>query len=1079
MKKSLFLTAAIAMGAAAAWAAPETSPLWLRNTAISPDGKTVAFTYKGDIFTVPVTGGRATQLTSDPGYDTAPVWSPDGKTIAFSSNRMGSPDIWTVSAEGGAPVRITTHSGNETPLAFDNNGNIIFDGYIQPSKEALNGYIFGQIYTVPATGGRPRLLESLPAQALSVDRQGRILYQDKKGYEDKLRKHERSSVTGDIWLLTDAGTGREQFRKLTDFNGHDINPQWTDEDDMFMYVSEKDGTLNVYCRNLDGTVEKQLTRFDRHPVRSLSVAGNGTAAFSQNGEIYVMEKGAQPRRLDVTIAADNGDEGPVKVSRRNATDIAVSPDGKEIALIVRGDVYVTSADYATTRQITSTPGQERHVEFTADGKTLVYDSERDGLWQIYKSTIKDPKEKHFTYASDIEETRLTDSDKVSFTPRVSPDGKKVAYLEDRTTLKVIDIDGKNDHVAMSGENAYSYVDGDVGMEWNPTSDWLLFNGYIGKSGWNHDDVAAVKADGSQLINLTQSGYSNGNAKFTRDGKGVLYVSDRNGYRSHGSWGSESDVYVMWLDQQAANDFIASKADAEFNKETTPAKEDTKEKATAKEGKKKGKKGADAKKPAVADYKFEGRENRVYRLTPNSSNLVDYYLDNKGDKLYYLTSFEDDADLWEYDLKDRVPRIVEKKFGYGALLPDSAGTKLYSIIDGSIKTYDIEKGKTGNISFNANGEYSASAERKYMLDHCKRLVKEKFYDKNLHGVDWEGYTADYARFLPYIDNDRDFAELLSELLGELNASHTGGRASTGSAKALDATAYLGAFYDEAYTGDGLKVAEVIERGPLARLAPSVKSGDVITAIDGKEVKAGTDYFPLLAGKSGQNIRLTVRHADGTITTEKVKPVSNGANRLLLYERWKDRNRHIVDSISGGKVGYVHITGMDSPSFREIYSDVMGKYRDCDAIVIDTRFNGGGWLHNDVAQLFSGRKTADFAPQGHYIGSDPINQFTKPSAMLVSECNYSDAYGTPYTYKTLNVGKLVGAPVAGTMTAVWWETQVNPNIIFGIPQVTCLDLNGKPLENQQLNPDLLIYNQPADILNGKDSQLEGAVRLLMGN
>ena len=224
---------------------------------------------------------------------------------------------------------------------------------------------------------------------------------------------------------------------------------------------------------------------------------------------------------------------------------------------------------------------------------------------------------------------------------------------------------------------------------------------------------------------------------------------------------------------------------------------------------------------------------------------------------------------------------------------------------------------------------------------------------------------------------------------------------------------------------------------------------------------------------------MRHADGTTTTEKVKPVSNGANRLLLYERWKDRNRHIVDSISGGKVGYVHITGMDSPSFREIYSDVMGKYRDCDAIVIDTRFNGGGWLHNDVAQLFSGRKTADFAPQGHYIGSDPINQFTKPSAMLVSECNYSDAYGTPYTYKTLNVGKLVGAPVAGTMTAVWWETQVNPNIIFGIPQVTCLDLNGKPLENQQLNPDLLIYNQPADILNGKDSQLEGAVRLLMGN
>ncbi len=201
------------------------------------------------------------------------------------------------------------------------------------------------------------------------------------------------------------------------------------------------------------------------------------------------------------------------------------------------------------------------------------------------------------------------------------------------------------------------------------------------------------------------------------------------------------------------------------------------------------------------------------------------------------------------------------------------------------------------------------------------------------------------------------------------------------------------------------------------------------------------------------------------------------RGLLYQRWVDRNKAVVDSVSGGKIGYVHISGMDSPSFRTIYDEVLGKYRNCDAIVVDTRYNGGGWLHNDVALLFSGKKSVDYSPRGQYIGSDPFSQWTKPSAMLINESNYSDAHGTPYVYKTLGLGKLVGAPVPGTMTAVWWENQVNPAIVFGIPQVTSLGSDGKPLENRQLDPDVTVINQPSDFLNGTDAQLIEATKLLM--
>ena len=197
----LILAAALSALGAAAMAAPQANPLWLRNTAISPDGQTIAFTYRGDIYTVPFAGGAATRITTDPAVDSRPVWSPDGRKIAFGSDRMGSTDIYIVDAAGGQPLRLTTHSGSEVPLAFADNGTVIFAGNIMPSPQAINGYVFNQLYTVPAAGGRPRLLLSLPSDALSVDAQGRILYTDKKGFEDKFRKHEQSSGTSDVWLV--------------------------------------------------------------------------------------------------------------------------------------------------------------------------------------------------------------------------------------------------------------------------------------------------------------------------------------------------------------------------------------------------------------------------------------------------------------------------------------------------------------------------------------------------------------------------------------------------------------------------------------------------------------------------------------------------------------------------------------------------------------------------------------------------------------------------------------------------------------------------------------------------------------
>ena len=1046
------------------------SPLWLRNSAISPDGKTIAFTYKGDIYSVSTTGGHARQLTANAAFDTKPLWSPDGSKIAFQSNREGSMDLYVMEALGGTPRRITTHSGTETLRAWQGYDTLLFSAAMLPSQQAMQGAFTPQVYKVGVTNpGRPEMFMSWPANAIDVAADGRVLFQDRKGYEDVLRKHEQSSGTSDIWLLTN-GT----FTRQTASANQNQNPVWIPNSNEFYYLSEDtNGTMNVHRRPIDADDAKgtAITSFEKHPVRSLSVASDGTLAFSWNGELYTMEPGGEPQKVAVEIIADQYTPAVTKRSGSyNASSISVSPDGSEVAFIHRGNVFVTSVKYKTTKQITNTPEQERNVDFAPDGRSLVYDSERGGLWQIFTAKIANKDEKNFTYATDItEELLYASADSLpAFQPAYSPDGKSIAFLENRTALRVIDAEGKKKPTtALDGKFNYSYSDGDIHFEWAPDSHWLLID-YIGIGGWNNPDIAIVKADGSEIHDLTESGYSDAGGHWTLDGKAILWSTDRHGYRSHGSWGSERDVYAMFLDGEAYDRFLMSEEDAAL---ADAAKKDDKKDDKKDEDKDKKDEDKDKKKEVKPlEFDITNAKYRIVRLTPGAGSYSDYLLNKNGTKFYYLSG----GDLWEKDIRKGSTKVLVKGAGYSSMELDAKGENVY-LGGHSISKIALAGGNKENVEFAAEYDYNAAKEREYIFDHMWKQVKDKFYDPNLHGVDWQFYGEEYRRYLPHINNNFDFAEMLSEILGELNASHTGGR--YGGTGASLATASLGAFYDANFDGDGLRVTEVLKRGPLDSKNASVKPGDIILAVNGKEIKAGEDYFPLLDGLAGKRTRLTVKRKGGKTEDITVKPISNGKVSDLLYHRWVERNQQVVDSVSGGRIAYVHIEGMDSPSFREVFSQLLGKYRNHEAVVVDTRWNGGGWLHNDVAILLSGKEYVRFTPRGQYIGSEPFTQWTKPSAMLINESNYSDAHGTPYVYKTLGIGKLIGAPIPGTMTAVWWETQVDSSLVFGIPQVTARDVNGNVLENQQLNPDVVIYNNPADVINGIDAQLIGAVKELL--
>ena len=1062
--------AAVLFAAIGNAAAAEDSPLWLRKNSISPDGSRIAFCYKGDIYVVSTAGGTARQITSNPAYDSDPIWTPDGKNIVFSSFREADKDIYITSAEGGEPKRITDYPGAETPMAVLQDGRIVFSANFQ--QDAVYGGFPGnaaQLYTVGQNGGRPEYVTSLPVSNLSVNSDGLVLYEDWKGYEDNFRKHHTSSVTRDIWLYRPAAgqTGfgivsNGTFVKLSSFKGEDRNPVFAADGDTFYYLSEQSGSFNIYRSSVSNPSESvAITHCTTHPVRYVSVADNGTLSFSYNGELYTVKEGEEPVKLAVSIVSDNLErDNIVRTLSGGATDLAVSPNGKEIAVILRGDVFVASVDYGTTKRITDTPEQERNLCFSEDGKTLYYSSERNGHWGIYSTSLVDKNEKYFTYSVKMEEKEVTDPGQTCFQPVLSPDGKWLGFLRDRTELVIKDIKTGKEKSLHRNIN-YSYSDGDQSFAWSPDSRYILCN-WQADGGWNNEDIALVDIETGEITDLTESGYTDANFRWALKGKAMTWMSDRAGYRSHGSWGAEYDIYAMFFDGKEYYRFTRDEESDDMEKLLTTEKEEKKEAKDSVKAEKKAEK-------LILD--MDNRADRIVRLTRFSGRLGDHYLTSDGSKLYYMTRLEKSYDLCVLDIKEGSVNVLAKNV-MGAIYPSGDDSAFYILGNNGVVKFDTATGSQKNISFSGEFNYRPAEEREYIFNHVWKQVSEKFYDKDIHGIDWAMYRDAYARFLPYINNNFDFQEMLSELLGELNGSHTGARYYGAPNRNFGR---LGFIPDYSYQGDGIRIAEVLKGGPLAVTDPEIKAGDIIEAIDGQKIKAGEDWSRLLVSKAGNKVLVTVNKGR---KSEEIYVDAGRSDYDLLYRRWVRQREEMVEKLSGGRIGYVHVAGMNSDSFREVYSKLLGKYRTAEAVIVDTRNNGGGWLHDDLATLLDGKAYIKFEPRGQYIGTEPYNKWTKPSCVLIGENNYSDACGFPYVYKTLGIGKLIGAPVPGTMTAVWWEQQIDPTIIFGIPQVGAVGLKeGRYLENMQIEPDILVYNDPASVLAGEDRQLEAAVREML--
>ncbi len=1040
------------------------TPLWLRYPSISPDGKTIVFCYKGDIYKINAEGGAATPLTLSEGHDFMPVWSPDGKWITFASDRSGNFDIYLIPSEGGLAKRLTYHSANDYPQCFSQDGKSVLFSSVRMDHADYIQFPSGrlpELYSVSVAGGKETQMLSIAADDVKLNKAGdKMLFHDKKGYEDPWRKHHTSSITRDIWMYD---RKENKFTNMSNFNGEERNPVWSSDEKTIYYLSEKSGSFNIWkMAATDPSQQTQISKFEKNPVRFLSASSNDLLCYGYNGEIYTQPLTGEPKKIDVSISTDERFvDDKTEIFKDGVTEMNVSPNGKEIVFIVRGEVFVTSAENGTTRRITNTPSQERTVSFSPDGRSILYAAERNNIWGLYKTNLTRKEENYFFNSTVLKEEPVLVGLTETFQPKFSPDGNQVAYLEDRTAIKVINLKTKKITSILPGEKSYSYSDGDQSFDWSPDGKNLLVQ-YLQDGNWRQE-IGLADAEGKNaLIDLTQSGFDNSGAKWMMGGKMMIWFSNRHGMKNVASHGNESDAYGLFFNNAAYERFKMNKEDHSLIKEKEEKTKDT------------------LKKAALVEVELNGITDRKVRLTLHSSHLADALMSPDGEKFYYLCRFEGGYDLWVNKFKESETKLFLKldAKSAGDMVFDKEAKNIFLLADGKIVKVNLEKPEKKEVAFNAEMNLNLFAERKAMFEHSWRQVVKKFYVTDLQKTDWNYYKENYSKFLPYINNNRDFAEMMSELLGELNASHTGCRYNP-KFKNPDETANLGAFFDETFTGNGLKISEVIEKGPLVNTGSQIKSGTIIEKIDGVEIYTEINYYKLLNRTAGKYMLLSMYDESTKKRWEEtIKPINAGQVDALLYLRWVKRQQELTNKLSNGELGYMHVKGMDDESFREFYDQVMGKYVNKKALIVDTRFNGGGWLHDDLATFLSGKKYIEFMPREKKIGVEPGGKWIKPSVVLMSEGNYSDAHMFPVVYKTLGIGKLVGMPVPGTGTAVWWENLQDQTLIFGIPQVGVMTLEGKYYENTQLEPDVKVANEYLPMMKGNDQQLEEAVKVLMG-
>ncbi|NOX38667.1 MAG: peptidase S41 [Calditrichaeota bacterium] len=1022
----------------------EAQVIFPRTPAPSPDGQQIAFSFQGDIWLVPATGGEARRLTGNPAYDYLPHWSPDGKRLAFSSNRYGNFDVFVLDFEERRVRQLTYFTNSDYVSGWTPDGRSI----LFASRRNFYYHRLPVTYQVPIEGGTP--VEFVPEYAS----QGRVSPDGRyfvfvRGLTTWWRKHYRGSSNTDIWLYD---RKKKTYHRLTDFDGNDLFPMWGPDGQTIYFVSESDGTYNLWKMQRDGSGKTQLTFFKGDGVRFPGIAANGSLiAFEKDFDLWTLDPNSGAvQKLNIQLPIDFV-TNPVAYRdySGDATEFVLSPDGKQIAFTVRGEVLVMKENGHFLNALTETPWREGDLVWSPGGDSLVYISDEAGQRDVYLITSNDPQEPLLARATRFTRIRLTNTPDEEFMPQFSPDGKYLAFLRGKGDLILHDLKTGQERVLVRSWNELHY-------QWSPDGRWIAYSRFDRE--YNRD-VYIINVQTGEQVNVSMHPDDDDHPRWSPDGTRLAFISRR----------TTDNNYDIWFVYLTRAGFEMS--DEEWDDYFQARKE--------KKGKKAG------KKPAVkVQIDMEDIHKRIRRVTRLPGVEGDFTWSPDGQYLVFRSNTAGKADLWKIKWNGKELKQLTRGGQSPSQIIWHAGRKqIYYLRKGGKISVIKPNGQDNKIrSFRARIRIDRPAEQRQKFLEAWMALNDYFYDPNFHGVDWAAMKEKYGPIAEQVYTTEDFNDVVRLMLGELNSSHLG--ISGPWATQQVQSGMLGLRFDPEYRGEGLKIAEVLPNGPCDRTGNRAQVGEILVAINGQKIEPTTNIHQLLWNRVNQFVELTLkqdRPGEEILRTIRVKPVPFNRFLDLEYDRWVNEKRKKVHQWSQGRLGYIHIRAMGASSLERFEAELYAEAHDKEALVIDVRNNGGGWTTDFLLAMLMVRNHAITIPRdgekGYPQSRRPLYAWTKPIIVLCNEYSFSNAEIFSHAIKTLGRGKLVGKPTGGFVISTGGIRLIDGST-FRVPYRGWYVIGNRVnMENNGAVPDIIVEDLPGDVVAGVDRQLKRAVEELL--
>ena len=1003
----------------------------------------IAFSYHGDIWIANVDGSNPQRLTAHVGRDTFPRFSPDGKMVAFTSNRFGNDDVFVVPVTGGEPRQLTFNTTGDTVQYWSPDGK----GIIFSSQRAVSPW-HSPLHVVPVEGGLPRALDMDTANTGMFKQDGSMVAFTRKGGA-YWRKGNRGNRTDDIWVQN---VKSKAITKLTDLDTskfrtwvQDTYPMWGSDGQIY-FASERDDIFNIWKIAPTGGTPTQVTRHRVDGIQFPAISPDGrTIAYENEFELWVVDvPNGTPRKVTIDMAFDPKDNLLTWANTRNrAEGFSPSPEGDYVAVDFHGEIYVvpTDAEVGEKIQVTSSSWRDQGQEFSPDGRYLAYlsdESREQEVW-IFDRTTR---------------TRKQVSRHPSFKESLSwsPDSKRIAYVGGNR-LFMAEADGTN-----ATEVAYNEAGGYQVAGFSPDSKWLV---YTRRDDDQNAEVYLFEIATKKEHNVTANPFNDSQGTITPDGKSLVFLSNRDGGTQH--------LFSVALERQKEdpNDPLVR----ERLKKATPARPA------------RGEGNAPATPPpASVTVDTDRIDRRAVQLTTGTQGVQGYFLSSDGKTIFFRSTDERGPGLFTITIEGKDRRRVSEG-PFADMAPTNDRKKLFYSQNGEIYQMELsgQYRKTA-VPFQFSVKIDQRAEWAQILDESWRVMKYRFYDEKMHGRDWNAIKAKYEPLLKYVGENQDVYDLANEMIGELNASHTG---VSGPASRTIEDAYQTRHPGfELEPANGFyRVSHIYRDGPADKEWIDLKVGDFVTSIDGTPVKAGDNFWALLNSPLNEYVTIGATSAPpaaGKAEERKLRIRTVTSLSNIKYEEWVARNREIVDKETNGQIAYVHIRSMNQPSLRRFENEI-NQFSNKKGIIVDIRFNGGGNIDQEIIDILERRPYEYWNNRwgSRAWGRRPRQAIAGPKVMMINSRSGSDSEVTPQAFRDLKLGRIVGNPTAAAVIATGSYRLINggsirtPGSLVVTYDPTKPNNYGINLETFGVAPDVWVENTPEDELKGFDRELKGAI------